>query len=149
MSVDPGIARPARVDMAHHAHLSGVFTPQRDEVSVDRIDVTGKIPADLHGRYLRNGPNPRFDPIGSYVYPLDGDSMIHSLTIADGAANYTNRFVRTPMVIVEEEAGHAIWSGITDGYTPSADEVGPELAGTIRELPDINVVRPPPLACCC
>ncbi|GGF18609.1 carotenoid oxygenase family protein [Williamsia phyllosphaerae] len=141
MSVDSGINRPAPVDITRHAHLSGVFAPQRDEVWVDRLEVIGQIPADLQGRYLRNGPNPRFDPIGSYVYPLDGDSMVHSLSISEGEAAYTNRFVRTPMVLAEEAAGHAIWSGITDGYTPSAEEVGSELAGTMRELPDINVVR--------
>ena len=133
--------RPAPVDMAHHAHLSGVFAPQRQEVDVSDLAMTGEIPDDLHGSYLRNGPNPRFDPIGSYVYPLDGDAMVHRLDIGDGAAHYRNRFVRTPMVVAEEKADHAIWSGLTDGYTPPATEVGPELAGTFRQLPDINVVE--------
>ena len=133
--------RPAPIDMAHHAHLSGVFAPQREEVDVRGLAVTVEIPADLHGSYLRNGPNPRFDPIGTYVYPLDGDAMVHRIELADGGARYTNRFVRTPMVVAEEKAGHAIWSGITDGYAPSEAEVGPDLAGTMRQLPDINIVR--------
>ncbi|MCR5979171.1 carotenoid oxygenase [Gordonia jinghuaiqii] len=133
--------RPAPVDMSRNPFLSGVFAPQREEV--DRIDlpVTGEIPPDLHGSYLRNGPNLRFDPIGSYVYPIDGDAMVHRIGFADGRASYRNRFVRTPMVLAEEAAGHAVWSGITDGYTPSAAEVGDALAGTVRELPDINIVR--------
>lgn len=105
------------------------------------LAVIGEIPDDLHGRYLRNGPNPRFDPIGSYVYPLDGDAMIHMVTLENGTARYANTFVRTPMVVAEERAGRALWSGITDGYTPDADDVGPELAGTTRELPDINIIR--------
>ncbi|MEE4022300.1 carotenoid oxygenase family protein [Gordonia sp. PKS22-38] len=134
-------ARPAPVDMTHHAHLSGVFAPQRQEVDFDHLEVVGDLPDDLHGSYLRNGPNPRFDPIGFYVYPIDGDAMVHRLDIGGGAAHYRNRFVRTPMVVAEEEAGHAIWSGITDGYTPPADEVGPDLAGTFRQLPDINIVK--------
>ncbi|MGW0042246.1 carotenoid oxygenase family protein [Rhodococcus sp. NPDC003348] len=137
----PGIPRPAPVDLAHHTHLTGVFAPQREEVDVHDLDVVGEIPADLHGAYLRNGPNPRFDPIGRYVYPLDGDGMVHRIELEDGHARYTNRFVRTPMVVAEERAGHAIWGGATDLYTPDADEVGPALAGTARELPDINVVR--------
>ena len=132
---------PAPVDMAHHAHLTGVFAPQRDEVDVADLPVSGEIPAGLHGSYLRNGPNPRFDPIGSFVYPLDGDGMVHRISISDGRVGYTNRFVRTPMVIAEEAAGHALWSGLTDGYTPPASVVGDELAGTYRELPDINIVR--------
>lgn len=137
----PGIPRPAPVDLAHHAHLTGLFAPQREEVDVHDLEVIGEIPPDLHGAYLRNGPNPRFDPIGRYVYPLDGDGMVHRVALADGSARYTNRFVRTPMVLAEERAGRALWGGVTDMYRPGADEVGPELAGTGRDLPDINIVR--------
>ncbi|MFW0797515.1 carotenoid oxygenase family protein [Gordonia sp. CPCC 205515] len=133
--------RPAPVQLTHHSHLTGVFAPQRDEVDVHDLPVTGELPADLSGSYLRNGPNPRFDPIGSYVYPLDGDAMVHRISVDGGTAAYRNRFVRTPMVLAEEAAGHAIWSGIMDGYTPDAAEVGEQLAGTVRELPDINIVR--------
>lgn len=140
-TTDASPSRPAPVDMAHHAHLSGVFAPQREEVDVTDLEVTGELPADLRGSYLRNGPNPRFDPVGSYVYPLDGDAMVHRLEIDGGTVDYRNRFVRTPMVLAEEEAGHAIWSGLTDGYSPSAAEVGPELAGSFRHLPDINIVQ--------
>lgn len=134
-------ARPAPVDMHTHPFLTGVFAPQREEVDVADLSVAGEIPDDLAGSYLRNGPNPRFDPIGSYVYPLDGDAMVHRIRVEDGRVSYSNRFVRTPMVVAEEAAGHAIWSGITDGYTPPASEVGDELAGTMRDLPDINIVR--------
>lgn len=137
-TIDP--TRPTPVDLAHHAHLTGIYTPQREEVDVANLEVIGDIPADVHGSYLRNGPNPRFDPIGSFVYPLDGDGMVHRISFADGRASYSNRFVRTPMVRMEEEAGQAIWSGLTDGYTPPATVVGDELAGTVRQLPDINIV---------
>lgn len=133
--------RPPRIDTAHHSHLSGVFAPQRDEVDVHDLAVDGELPADLHGTYLRNGPNPRFDPIGTYVYPLDGDAMVHRVEIGGDGAHYTNRFVRTPCVVAEERAGRALWAGITDPYFPPAEDVGPDLAGTMRELPDINIVR--------
>ncbi|MEP9395354.1 carotenoid oxygenase family protein [Gordonia sp. VNQ95] len=141
MTTDSPATRPAPVDIAHHSHLTGVFAPQREEVDVADLTVHGDLPADLRGSYLRNGPNPRFDPIGSYVYPLDGDGMVHRIRFDGGRVGYTNKFVRTPMVTAEEAAGHAIWSGITDGYTPPAEEAGPDLAGTFRQLPDINIVR--------
>lgn len=69
LTTDPH--RPAPVDVVHHTHLNGVFAPQREEVDVADLHVVGEIPADLKGSYLRNGPNPRFDPIGSFVFPLD------------------------------------------------------------------------------
>lgn len=139
-TTDP-FARPAPVDVAHHAHLTGVFAPQREEIDVEGLEVVGQIPTDLDGAYLRNGPNPRFDPLGHYVYPLDGDGMVHRLSLHDGRADYRNRFVRTPMVVEEERVGHAIWPGVMDLWTPDAQEVGPELAGLPRDLPDINIVR--------
>ncbi|WP_241385259.1 carotenoid oxygenase family protein [Rhodococcus sp. CH91] len=132
---------PAPVDPAHNPHLTGLFAPQREEVDVHDLEVHGELPADLHGSYLRNGPNPRFDPIGHYVYPIDGDGMVHRVEITEGGARYTNRFVRTPQVVAEEKAGRALWAGITDPYFPPEKEVGPDLANTMRELPDINIVR--------
>ncbi|MCD2189381.1 carotenoid oxygenase family protein [Actinomycetospora soli] len=123
-------------------HLTGPFAPVVAEVDVADLRVEGELPADLDGSYVRNGPNPRFSPLGSYVFPLDGDGMLHRVTLGGGQARYDNRFVRTPMVVAEERAGHAIWpAGPMSDYRPGTDEVGPELAGTSRELPDINVVR--------
>jgi carotenoid cleavage dioxygenase-like enzyme len=133
--------RPLPVDVTHHAHLTGVFAPQREEVDVADLKIVGDLPDDLNGSYLRNGPNPRFDPIGSFVFPLDGDGMVHRISIAGGQASYSNRFVRTPMVELEEQRGEAIWSGLMDGYTPPASVVGDALAGTTRQLPDINIVE--------
>jgi carotenoid cleavage dioxygenase-like enzyme len=122
-------------------HLAGLYAPVVAEVDVAGLEVVGALPAALEGCYLRNGPNPRFGPIGRYVYPLDGDGMVHEVRLGGGGARYRNRFVRTPAVVAEEAAGHALWAGITDAYRPGADLVGPALAGTVRELPDVNVVR--------
>ncbi|RPE27931.1 carotenoid oxygenase family protein [Kitasatospora cineracea] len=122
-------------------HLSGPFAPVTDEVDAVDLEVTGTLPAGLDGMYVRNGPNPRFTPIGSYLYPLDGDGMLHAVRISDGRARYLNRFVRTPALVAEERAGRALWGGLESMILPDADEVGPELAGTFKDLPDINVVR--------
>ena len=122
-------------------YLTGPYTPVTDEGDVADLQVEGELPADLDGAYLRNGPNPRFSPIGSYLFPLDGDGMLHRVEVSGGRARYSNRFVRTPMVRKEEEVGHALWGGLTTPWRPGADEVGAELAGSMRELPDINVVR--------
>lgn len=128
-------------DIISDSHLTGPFAPVVDEVDVSGLEVVGELPADLAGAYLRNGPNPRFAPIGSYVYPLDGDGMVHRVTVEGGRARYDNKFVRTEMVAEEERAGHALWGGLMSPTRPDADEVGPALAGTIRRTPDINVVR--------
>ena len=65
----------------------------------------GSLPSDLTGAYLRNGPNPKFTPLGSYTYPLEGDAMVHGLWIEGGKARYANRWVRTKGMAAEERAG--------------------------------------------
>ncbi|KOU18116.1 carotenoid oxygenase [Streptomyces sp. WM6372] len=121
--------------------MLGPFAPVSEEVDVADLEVTGEIPTALDGLYLRNGPNPRFTPIGSYLYPIDGDGMLHGVWLSQGRARYRNRFVRTPALRAEERAGRALWGGLESLIVPDADQVGPELAGTFRDMPDINVVR--------
>src|SRR5262245_27763 len=70
--------------------LQGGFAPVSDEVTLDNLPVTGRLPAGLAGVYRRNGPNAAYTPI-SYRYPFDGDGMIHALAIRDGKASYRNR----------------------------------------------------------
>ncbi|MEU4125191.1 carotenoid oxygenase family protein [Streptomyces virginiae] len=132
---------PPRFDPTRVPHLLGSFAPVSEEVDVADLEVTGELPPSLDGLYLRNGPNPRFTPIGSYLYPIDGDGMLHGVWVSGGRARYRNRFVRTPALEAEERARRALWGGLESLIMPSADQVGPELAGTFRDLPDINVVR--------
>ena len=130
------------VDLATNAHLQGIFAPVATEVDAAAVRVVqGKVPTDLAGLYLRNGPNPRFPPIGSYTYPIDGDGMVHGLWFEDGAVRYRNRFVETPGLRAEEHAQRALWPGLMTFDPPGADVVGPELAGQFKDLPDINVLH--------
>ena len=97
---------------SHDPYLSGHFAPIQTEIDVKDLPVvSGAIPAALDGVYMRNGPNPRFEPI-SYTYPLDGDGMIHALTLCGGQAHYRNRFVRTRAFQTEERLGQALYSGV-------------------------------------
>ena len=73
-------------------HLSGNFAPVPDEIDAVDLRVTGELPAELSGRYLRNGPNPR-SPSDHW---FTGDGMVHGVRISGGRARwYRNRFVRT------------------------------------------------------
>ncbi|MFD7859779.1 carotenoid oxygenase family protein [Streptomyces microflavus] len=130
-----------RFDPTRVPHLLGSFAPVTDEVDVVDLEVTGKIPDSLDGLYVRNGPNPRFSPIGSYLYPIDGDGMLHGVWLSEGRARYRNRFVRTAAMAAEERVGRALWGGVESLILPGADEVGPELADDFKDMPDINVVR--------
>jgi carotenoid cleavage dioxygenase len=128
-------------DATQDPYLNGAFAPTQSELDFTTVEVVaGSLPHDLAGTYFRNGPNPRFPPLGSYTYPLDGDGMIHALRFESGRASYANRYVRTPSIAAEERAGRALWGGVMTPLMPKPDEA-PEMQGQYKDLPDINIVR--------
>ncbi|NUO99060.1 MAG: carotenoid oxygenase [Nonomuraea sp.] len=73
----------------------GGFTPVTAEITAFDLEVTGRVPAELDGRYLRNGPNPLSldDPSASHLFL--GEGMVHGVRLRDGRAEwYRNRWVR-------------------------------------------------------
>ena len=93
------------VEEASHPYLSGRFAPVHRELDADDLLVVGSLPTDIDGVFMRNGPNPKFRPLGSFTYPLEGDGMIHAVWIQAGRARYRNRWVRTGGLCAEEQAG--------------------------------------------
>ena len=93
--------------------LAGNFAPVREETQVENLQVIGELPRDMNGMFLRIGPNPQFEPIGTYHW-FDGDGMLHGVRVNDGTASYRNRYVRTKGFEVEREQGHAIWPGLME-----------------------------------
>jgi carotenoid cleavage dioxygenase len=75
-------------------YVTGALAPVTDELTVADLPVTGTLPADLVGRYVRNGPNP-VDPDPATQHWFTGQGMVHGVRLVDGrAAWYRNRFVR-------------------------------------------------------
>jgi carotenoid cleavage dioxygenase-like enzyme len=74
--------------------LQGSFAPVEQEITALDLPVTGQIPAELSGRYLRNGPNPLGLDDPGYHWFL-GAGMVHGVRLRDGRAEwYRNRWVR-------------------------------------------------------
>ncbi|MGB3512356.1 MAG: carotenoid oxygenase family protein [Microcoleaceae cyanobacterium] len=93
--------------------LTDNFAPVREEITADNLKVIGKLPTDLSGMFVRNGPNPQFKPIGQYHW-FDGDGMLHGVRISDGKASYSNRYVRTNKFQIEKQQGKAVWGGLLE-----------------------------------
>jgi carotenoid cleavage dioxygenase-like enzyme len=96
-------------------YLAGPFAPTQAELTLDEFELEGEIPADLNGVYVRNGPNPQFDPRGRYHW-FDGDGMMHAIHFRDGRATYRNRWVRTSGFEREQAEGAPLWSGIIEPW---------------------------------
>jgi len=74
-------------------HLRGNYAPVQEEITAFDLPVTGSIPPELNGLYVRNGANPKS---GSSPHWFFGDGMVHGVRIENGQAKwYRNRWVRT------------------------------------------------------
>ena len=80
---------------ARSPFLEGAFAPASEEITAFDLPVTGQVPAELSGRYLRNGPNPLGLEDPDYHWFL-GPGMVHGVRLRDGRAEwYRNRWVRS------------------------------------------------------
>lgn len=119
-------------------YLEGGHKPVLDEVELYDLQVIGEIPTQLNGQYLRNGPNPYFTPY-TYTYPIDGDGMIHRISIKDGKVSYKNAFVKTKGLQAELKAGKALYGGIALPIPPDPKYVQTDETG--KSSASIHIVK--------
>jgi len=100
-------------------HLRGNWTPVQEERTITELEVTGTIPAELDGRYVRNGANP---VTGYSDHPFLGDGMIHGVRLRDGRAEwYRNRYVQTPFVADPDRPVIDMEASLTDMTSSKAN----------------------------
>jgi len=114
--------------ITRNPYLEGNFGPVHDEVTAFDLEVTGTLPAQLDGRYLRNGPNP-IDADPAKYHWFTGDGMVHGIRLRDGRAEwYRNRWVRSgrvPAALGEPDPGGPRTEGMDNA--PNTNVIG--LAG--------------------
>ncbi|MGB7404761.1 MAG: carotenoid oxygenase family protein [Pacificimonas sp.] len=128
-------------------YVEGIHAPMREELTLTELSVTGEIPPELDGRYVRNGANPMEPPHAASHHWFVGDAMLHGVRLRDGKAEwYRNRWVRSKAVADAlgepvppgrrnpqfdspntNVIGHdgRIWALVEAGGMPA--EIGPEL----------------------
>ncbi|NGM86250.1 carotenoid oxygenase family protein [Parapusillimonas sp. SGNA-6] len=90
--------------------LTRALAPVFDERDDHDLIIEGELPAGLHGVFMRNGPNPQFEPDDHYLYPFDGTGMIHAVYLDNGRARYRNRWVLTQELAAERAAGQRLYN---------------------------------------
>lgn len=89
--------------VVNNTFLNRQYAPVPSHVFAKELRVVGTLPLDLNGMFVRNGPNPYFDPSGGYHW-FDGDGMLHGLRIRDGRISYVNKWVQTKRLQEETAA---------------------------------------------
>lgn len=123
----------------HQPDLEGNLLPVGEEMEVAHLQITGELPAGLQGAFVRNGPNPLFQPVGRY-HMFDGDGMLHRITFDGRKASYRNRWIRSKGLVAEAALGRAVYPGLSDVMNfPDASLVGD--AGPVKNPANTHIIR--------
>jgi carotenoid cleavage dioxygenase-like enzyme len=101
------------MDLSAFPYLQGNYAPIDEErdFGEDALRVEGKIPQKLCGAFMRNGANVAYQP-NHYVYPLDGDGMVHAVYFNEGHVSYKNRWVQTSHLKTERKFNRTIYGSV-------------------------------------
>lgn len=81
-----------------YPYFTGLHEPAAAEHTIEDLAVTGVLPPELDGRYLRIGPNPVHRDTRGHHWFI-GDGMVHGVRLQGGHALwYRNRYVRSRKV---------------------------------------------------
>lgn len=93
------ISRALQPDRRDNEFLTGIHEPLVAEETFENLRITGSIPPELDGTYLRIGPNPITAESKTHYHWFIGDGMVHGVRIRGGKAlSYRNRWVRSNAV---------------------------------------------------
>ncbi|MFF1490189.1 carotenoid oxygenase family protein [Streptomyces sp. NPDC058319] len=99
LPASPAAAADRQQAERHFPFFEGAFAPVTEELTAFDLPVTGRVPRELNGRFLRNGPNALGleDPRAHHW--MQGEGMVHGVRLRDGRAEwYRNRWVRSSQV---------------------------------------------------
>jgi len=86
--------------------MKGNFAPVQQENQYKLGNISqGRVPIDINGVYLKNGPNEQFPSELKAHHWLQGDSMVHAVRIRNGELFYCNRYIETHRYLEEKKAG--------------------------------------------
>lgn len=85
--------------------LGGALRPVTPAKNVELSVISGSMPKDIGGAFLRVGPNPQHWPPKKRTHVFDGDGFLHVVRFADGKAVLHCDFLETPRYEFEKWYG--------------------------------------------
>ena len=131
------LKKPGAPIKHQHWAFNGPYAPVDEELFQTLKIRQGKLPLDLEGCYVRNGPNPLWHPpseTSNYHWFL-GAGMVHAIRIKDGLASYNNHFLRTKSFLDDQHYGEAAFDKIafSTSMTSFLSRLALEKVGLVRK----------------
>jgi all-trans-8'-apo-beta-carotenal 15,15'-oxygenase len=132
----PAFAKPAQAsDFSKAVTTQPLMAPFKgvNDASGD-VDGTallrGRWPAELRGRFYRNGPA-LYERAGErYHHWFDGDGMVQQFIIGNGQVSHKGRLVRTSKLRAEQQAGRFLMNALGTGIEGGPPGSGPDAYNT-------------------
>lgn len=97
-------ALTSQPELIGYAGVENNFSPKQ-------LKIEGKLPVDLQGMFVKNGPARHERGDIRYQHLFEGDGMLQQFVIADGKITHQGRFVETPKYKKEQDANQFLYSG--------------------------------------
>jgi carotenoid cleavage dioxygenase len=102
-------------------------TGDRDSTSASgQILLRGRWPAELRGRFYRNGPALLERGAERYHHWFDGDGMVQQFTLDGAQVSHRGRLVRTSKLKAEQQAGRFVMQALGTQIDNSPPVNGPD-----------------------
>jgi len=96
----------------------------------ESLVVSGELPAELRGRFYRNGPALHERGGRRYRHWFDGDGMVQQFTFTGSGVGHVGRMVRTPKLLAEQKAGRFLRPAFGTPVEGAAPAPGPDSSNT-------------------
>lgn len=114
--------------------FSGFNKPSRFEGDVFDLEISGALPKEINATFYRIQPDQRFPPLFEDDVHFNGDGSVTAIRIANGHADFKQRYVQTDRYKAETAARRSLFGRYRNPFTDNES-----VKGVIRTASNTNI----------
>jgi carotenoid cleavage dioxygenase-like enzyme len=105
------------VDFSNQPTMKGFFAPTRFEADVYDCEVTGRIPTDINGAFVRLGGDWLYPSKSADDSPFNMDGYVSMFRFKNGIVDFKGRWVKTPRYVADRAAHKQLFGVYRNPFT--------------------------------